>query len=115
MNDLQYDLNKSTLRPSAKTELDRLVLFMKDFPALTVELSSHTDSRGSDSYNMTLSQQRADAAVEYMVSQGISRSKINGIGYGETRLLNECANGVSCSESQHQLNRRTEMKVICND
>ncbi|MGB1041418.1 MAG: OmpA family protein, partial [Flavobacteriales bacterium] len=113
LNDIQYDLDKFNLRNDAKAELDRLVLFMKDYPALTVKLSSHTDSRGSDSYNMTLSQQRADAAVDYMVSQGISRSKISGKGYGETKLLNRCSNGSKCSEAEHQINRRTEMKVIC--
>jgi len=77
-------------------------------------VSSHTDSRGSDGYNQTLSQNRANAAVDYVVSQGIARSRIYGTGYGETRLLNTCADGVSCSEAQHQMNRRTEMKVICN-
>ncbi len=113
LRDIQYDLDKFYLRNEAKIELDRLVLFMKDYPAITVELSSHTDSQGSDSYNMSLSQQRADAAVDYMVSQGIARTRLTGRGYGETQLLNNCANGVNCSKSQHQINRRTEMKVIC--
>ena len=64
-------------------------------------------------YNKTLSQNRANAAVDYVVSQGIERNRISGMGYGETQLLNSCADGVTCSEAMHQINRRTEMKVIC--
>ena len=76
-------------------------------------MSSHTDSRASTEYNQTLSQNRADASVAYIVSQGISKDRITGKGYGESKLLNECADGVTCSEAQHAINRRTEMKVIC--
>jgi len=113
LQNIEYDLDKYFIRPDAKLELNRLVEFMIDNPSLSVELSSHTDSRGSDSYNMTLSQNRADAAVDYLVSQGIARTRLTGVGYGETKLLNECSNGVSCSKEKHQINRRTEMKVIC--
>ena len=114
LNNILYDLDKYDIRPDARPELNRLAQFMKDNPGIRVEVSSHTDSRASDSYNQTLSQNRANAAVDYVVSQGVSRSKITGKGYGESRLLNECADGVSCSETKHQINRRTEMKVICN-
>jgi len=86
---------------------------MRDNPDVRIEISSHTDSRGSDAYNKTLSQNRASAARDYIASQGIQANRVVGIGYGETRLLNRCADGVSCSEPEHQLNRRTEMKVIC--
>ena len=86
---------------------------MKDNSGVKVELGSHTDSRASAAYNQTLSQNRANASVNYIVSQGIERSRITGKGYGETKLLNKCADGVSCSEEQHAINRRTEMKVIC--
>jgi len=86
---------------------------MKDNPEVKVELASHTDSRASDSYNMTLSQNRANAAVEYLVAQGISRDRLIPVGYGERKLLNKCKDGVPCSEEEHQLNRRTEMKIIC--
>ena len=108
-----YDLDKSFIREDAKPELDRLVQFMKDNSEVKVELSSHTDSRGSDAYNMKLSQRRAQAAVDYIISQGISKSKLIAKGYGETKLLNKCLNGVACTEAEHQINRRTEMKVIC--
>lgn len=115
LKNIHYDLDKYFIREDAKPELNRLVQFMKDNPGVRVELSSHTDSRNTDAYNMTLSQNRAKAAVDYIVSQGIERSRLVGKGYGESRLLNKCADGVPCSEAEHQLNRRTEMKVICPD
>ena len=73
---------------------------------------SHTDSRGSDSYNQRLSQQRVNSVKAYLVEHGVASSRIVSVGYCETRLLNRCSNGVPCSEEEHQLNRRTEMKVI---
>jgi outer membrane protein OmpA-like peptidoglycan-associated protein len=114
LQNILYDLDKYFIRIDAQPELNRLAQFMKDNPSIRVEVSSHTDSRASDAYNQTLSQNRANAAVDYVVSQGVPRSQISGRGYGESRLLNECADGVSCSEVKHQINRRTEMKVICN-
>ncbi len=113
LKNIHYDLAKYFIRDDAKPELNRLVQFMKDNPEVRIEVSSHTDSRGSDAYNQTLSQNRASAAVDYIVSQGIDRNRLSGVGYGETKLLNNCSNGVECSEADHQINRRTEMKVIC--
>lgn len=113
LKNINYDLDKYFIRPDAKPELNRLVQFMKDNPTLSIEVSSHTDCRSSHAYNQTLSQNRANAAVDYVVSQGIPRERISGVGYGETVLLNECADGVDCPESKHDVNRRTEMKVIC--
>ena len=88
---------------------------MKDNLDIKVVVRSHTDARASAEYNQTLSQNRANAAVDYVVSQGIARDRISGKGYGETKLLNKCADGVSCTEAEHSINRRTEMEVICND
>jgi len=85
---------------------------MNDYPDMIIELSSHTDSRGSNAYNATLSQCRADAAVDYIVGKGISISRIVPKGYGESRLVNECADGVNCSEPKHQENRRTEFNIL---
>lgn len=113
LKNIHYDLDKYFIREDAKAELNKLVQFMKDNPKISVELSSHTDSRASDDYNKTLSQNRANAAVDYLVSRGINKSRLKAVGYGETKLLNKCSNGIDCAESQHQLNRRTEMKVIC--
>lgn len=113
LENILYDLDKYFIREDAKPELNKLIQFLQDNPTVHVELGSHTDSRSSHSYNQTLSQNRANAAVDYIVSQGISRSRIVAKGYGETQLLNECKDGTSCTEAQHQLNRRTEFKVIC--
>ena len=85
---------------------------MEENPAISIELGSHTDSRADDKYNATLSQKRAEAAVSYIVSKGVSQSRITAKGYGETQLVNRCANNVACSEEEHQANRRTEFKVV---
>ncbi len=113
LNHIYYDLNKWFIRDEAKTELDRVVSFMKNNPNVKIELYSHTDCRASNKYNQTLSQKRATAAVNYIISQGVNPANIKGIGYGESKLLNKCSDGVECSEEEHQLNRRTEVKVIC--
>lgn len=113
LKNILYDLDKFFIRNDAKPELNRLVQFMQDNPTVKVELSSHTDSRASSAYNNTLSQNRANAAVDYIVSQGIARDRLVGKGYGESKLLNKCADGVSCTEAEHQINRRTEVQVIC--
>ena len=113
LKNILYDLDKFFIRNDAKPELNRLVQFMQDNPTVRVELSSHTDCRAPNAYNATLSQNRANAAVDYIVSQGIARDRLVGKGYGETKLLNKCADNVPCTEAEHQLNRRTEVKVIC--
>jgi len=112
INNIYYDFDKSNIRPDAARELDKLVSTMKTNETIGVELSSFTDSRGKDQYNLWLSQKRANSAVQYIISRGIDKSRITGKGYGETQLLNDCVKGVKCSEAMHQLNRRTEFKVI---
>jgi peptidoglycan-associated lipoprotein len=107
MENIFYDLDKADIRPDAAAELDKLVQTLKDNPKIFIELSSHTDVRGSDEYNMDLSQRRAQSAVDYIVSQGIDPERITAKGYGETRLVIPNAQ----TEEQHQINRRTEFKV----
>lgn len=111
LENIYYDLDKYNIRADAAEGLDKLVGIMKDNPTISIELSSHTDSRAEDKYNMTLSQKRAESAVNYIVSHGISADRIVAKGYGETQLVNGCSNGVECTEEQHQANRRTEFKV----
>jgi outer membrane protein OmpA-like peptidoglycan-associated protein len=113
LNNILFDVAKYDIKDAAKPELNKLIQFMKDNPTVKVELSSHTDSRATTEYNQTLSQQRADASVDYIVSKGIARDRLTGKGYGESKLLNGCADGVTCTEAQHAINRRTEMKVLC--
>lgn len=112
LKNILYDFDKSNIRPDAAIILDNVVSVMKQNPSLKIELSSHTDSRGNDKYNLELSQRRAEAAVNYLVANGIERNRLIAKGYGETKLLNRCANGVNCSEEEHQANRRTEIKVL---
>ncbi|MEM7037945.1 MAG: carboxypeptidase regulatory-like domain-containing protein, partial [Bacteroidota bacterium] len=112
LKNIYYDFDEWYIRQDAVRELQRLYKYLEDNPTLKVELSSHTDSRGSDTYNQRLSQQRADAAVRYLVYLGIDRRRLEPAGYGEMRHVNACSNGVECSEAQHQANRRTEFTIL---
>jgi outer membrane protein OmpA-like peptidoglycan-associated protein len=111
LENIYYDFDKWNIRKDAEPSLNNLVRIMKE-NAITVELGSHTDCRGSDEYNLRLSQHRAESAVQYIVSAGIDPSRITAHGYGETQLVNKCRNGVPCTEEEHQMNRRTEFKVL---
>jgi outer membrane protein OmpA-like peptidoglycan-associated protein len=111
VNPIYYDLDKSNIRPDAAAELDKIVQVLKDNPAISIELGSHTDARASASYNMKLSQRRAESAVKYIIEHGIETARIKAKGYGETQLINGCSDGVDCSEEAHQENRRTEFKI----
>lgn len=111
LENIYYDFDKWNIRPDAALELDKFVTFLLDNPKIRVELSSHTDSRGTDKYNLNLSQKRAESAVQYLISKGIPAERITAMGYGETMLVNRCGNNVRCSEADHQQNRRTEFKV----
>ncbi len=111
LENIYYDFDKWNIRPDAAIELNKLVQIMNENP-IRIELGSHTDSRGSDPYNQALSQRRAESAVQYIISQGISANRLTAKGYGETKLVNRCANGVPCSDAEHQANRRTEFKII---
>lgn len=109
---IYYDFDKSYIRDEAARDLNELADILRRYPAMRVEISSHTDSRASDEYNVVLSQRRANAAVKYLVGKGIASSRLEARGYGETQLRNQCVNEVSCSELEHQRNRRTEFRVL---
>ncbi len=114
VENIYYDLDKWNIREDAKPPLDKLVRILKNYP-ITAELSSHTDSRASNEYNDELSQKRAESAVRYIILQGVNPARITAKGYGETRLVNKCADGVECTEEEHQANRRTEFKITSVD
>src|SRR5690606_21990021 len=114
LRNIYFDFDKADIRPDAALELDKILAFLNSDPGVKIELSAHTDSRGTHEYNMKLSQRRADSAVEYLVSKGISRDRLVAKGYGFTRLANQCAKGVECTEEEHQWNRRVEFVVIEN-
>lgn len=110
-NDILFEYNKADLLEESKLVLDRLAEVLLHSGA-KVELSAHTDSRGSDKYNLTLSQKRALSAVNYLISKGVPIDKAIGIGFGETKLKNKCDDGVTCTEEEHTLNRRVEIKIV---
>jgi outer membrane protein OmpA-like peptidoglycan-associated protein/tetratricopeptide (TPR) repeat protein len=112
LKDIYYDFDKWNITPKSAIELDKLVQILKDYPTLKIELSSHTDARGKDPYNMTLSAKRARSAVDFIISRGIAKSRLVAKGYGETRHVNKCVNGVECTENEHQDNRRTEVRIL---
>lgn len=111
IQNIYYDYDKWDIRADAAERLDNVVTLMKDNPGISVELGSHTDTRGNDDYNQKLSQRRAAAAVAYIVSEGVDSARITARGYGESQLVNRCRNGVTCTEDEHQQNRRTELRI----
>jgi outer membrane protein OmpA-like peptidoglycan-associated protein len=114
LNPIYFDYNGFKIRESSKAELNKVVELMKTRPSISLKINSHTDSRGRDDFNMKLSENRAKATVDYIVSRGIDESRVTGQGYGETRLINRCTNGVKCSEEEHQENRRSEFIIHVN-
>lgn len=111
LENIYYDYNKWNIRPDAAVELDKLVQTLSDNPTVKIELSSHTDCRGTDSYNLSLSEKRAKSAVEYLIKQGIAKERVKSKGYGETKPSESC-DCKKCTEDEHQRNRRTEFKVL---
>lgn len=112
LENIHYDYDKWFIRSDAIPDLMELFAVLKDNPDIQIELSSHTDSRGSDPYNMVLSRKRASSAKSFLIERGIRPNRIIPRGYGEARLVNECDDGVDCDEDKHFANRRTEFKII---
>ncbi|WP_413512522.1 OmpA family protein [Myroides odoratus] len=109
---IYFDFDKSNIRRDASIELMKVVEVMKEYPTLKIDVRSHTDSRGNDAYNLSLSDRRVKATIKWMIEQGIDPSRLTGRGYGETQLLNKCSNGVPCTVEEHQLNRRSEFIIL---
>lgn len=115
IDNIYFDYGKCNIRSDARVELDKLVKLMREYPKMKIELGSHTDSRSPSDFNQKLSEGRAKASADYLFKRGISRSRVEYKGYGETQLVNNCADGVQCSEAEHQRNRRTEIKILQMD
>ncbi len=109
---LYYAYGDFKIDAAGKNILDKVITVLNSNKNLNIELSSHTDSRSSDEYNMVLSQKRAKAAVDYIISKGIDKSRLKAVGFGETKLLNNCKNDAPCTEEEHAKNRRTEFKIV---
>ncbi|MFM7233079.1 MAG: OmpA family protein [Flavobacteriales bacterium] len=112
IDNIYYDYNKFDIRPDAALELDKVVAILNKYPNMRIELRSHTDSRGNDNFNLKLSDDRANSAALYIVGKGIESKRIVAKGYGEKELINKCKNGVKCDEKEHEVNRRTEFKIL---
>ena len=107
LNNIFFDYDKATLRPESFPELDRVVEFLKTNPKVVIELSGHTDDRGSDNYNLNLSQNRAKTVVDYVISKGIDKSRLVAKGYGKSKPV-----ATNETEEGRQLNRRVEFEIL---
>lgn len=113
LENINFDLDKSFIRGDAALELQKVIAYMRKYPKVKVDVRSHTDSRGSDNYNMSLSSRRNASTIDYIVNNGgIDGSRITGRGYGETALINHCSNGINCEDYVHEENRRSEFIVV---
>lgn len=112
LNNIYYDFDDDKILMDAEKDLGVLLGLLNEYPDMVIELSSHTDSQGVSTYNKKLSQRRADSAKRWLLEKGIADARINAVGYGEGVILNECKNGVRCTDDQHRVNRRTEFKII---
>jgi outer membrane protein OmpA-like peptidoglycan-associated protein len=119
LRNIYYDYDKSDIREESKPTLDSLYQILIENPGITIELSSHTDSRGSDTYNQTLSQKRAESCVNYLIAKGIPQSRMTAKGYGESKPVEDCTTQDGCSNESnsedcpcHQKNRRTEFRIL---
>ena len=109
LNDIFFEYNKSNITKSGAFELDKLVQVMKNSPEMVIMVKSHTDSRGTDSFNMNLSERRAKSTVQYVISKGIAKERISGKGFGESEPKVQCTD---CTEEEHAKNRRSEFIIV---
>ncbi|MBK7342942.1 MAG: OmpA family protein [Saprospiraceae bacterium] len=112
LNSIYYDYDDDKILPESEPDLQLLLELMAQYGDMVIELSSHTDARGDDDYNQNLSQRRAQSATNWLLAKGVDPARIRPVGYGETQILNQCANGVECTDDEHRFNRRTEFKII---
>lgn len=112
VEDIFFGYNKSNLLPESFEKLDQVVKIMKKHTGLKVELSAHTDARGSGTFNKNLSQKRAESVVKYLIDHGVLADQLIAVGYGEDKIRNQCDDGITCSEEEHEYNRRVEFKVL---
>jgi outer membrane protein OmpA-like peptidoglycan-associated protein len=108
---IYFDLDKWNIRPDAALELEKILDVMKQYPNMKIDVRSHTDCRASHKYNEKLSERRAKSTMAWLVKNGVDEDRLTGKGYGETRLVNKCADGVQCTEEEHQANRRSEFII----
>jgi outer membrane protein OmpA-like peptidoglycan-associated protein len=109
---IYFDLDKSYIREDASFELAKVLVVMQEYPEMKIEVRSHTDSRQTVKYNEKLSDKRAKSTIDWLVKNGVNSVRLIGKGYGESQLVNHCADGVKCTEEEHQVNRRSEFIIV---
>ena len=109
---IYFEYNQAAIQEVSYPILENVVRFLNENATVKIELSAHTDCRGGDQYNLSLSNRRAEATVNFLTEKGIAADRLVAIGYGEKHLKNHCSNGVECSEDEHQENRRVELKIL---
>lgn len=112
LSTIYFDFDKYNIRKDSEVEIEKVIAAMEKYPSLKIKVNSHTDSRGPAAYNLWLSQKRAESTVNYMVAKGISEDRLLSEGFGESKLLNECEDGVPCSSKKHDINRRSEFIIF---
>ncbi len=112
LKNILFDFNEAKILPEAVPDLQLVLDLMNQYPDMVVELGSHTDAQGNDSYNQKLSQRRATSSKAWLTERGVASSRIKAVGYGETQIRNQCVNGVKCPDDEHRYNRRSEFKII---
>ena len=112
LNNIYYNYDDDKILKDAEQDLYAIMDLMTKYPDMTIELGSHTDSRGDDTYNQKLSLRRANSARRWLLNKGITGDRITAKGYGETVILNNCTNGEDCTDEEHRYNRRTEFKIL---
>ncbi|TVZ26969.1 peptidoglycan-associated lipoprotein [Gillisia sp. Hel_I_86] len=112
VGNIYFDFDKATIKKESEVTLDKVVAIMKKYPTLNIEVGSHADARGTDSYNMALSERRAAATLEYLVNHGVERDRLTSKGYGESMPLNDCTKPTGCTEAQYAKNRRSEFTIM---
>ena len=112
LSPIYFDLNKSNIRPDAQRSLDVLVSYLNEYPDLKLAIESHTDAKGSNSYNQRLSERRAEATLEYLISKGVNAKRMSSTGFGENKLVNGCKEWSMCSPVENERNRRSEIIVV---
>ncbi len=115
IKEIYFDLDKWNIREDAAIELEKILDVLTQYPSMKLDIRSHTDSRASHKYNEKLSDRRAKSTIGWLVKNGIAADRLTGRGYGETELVNRCADNVPCSEEEHQLNRRSEFIITALD
>ena len=108
---IYFDFDKSDIRIEAALDLEKILDVLNQYPTMKLDIRSHTDSRGSFKYNEALSQRRAKSTINWLIKKGINPNRLVGKGYGENQLVNNCSDGVECTEEEHQQNRRSEFII----